>query len=846
MSVKTAHPFCDQLYLKKLLTSISFILLFFLQLNAQTFQWAAQIGGTDSDTGEDIAFDASGNVYMLGIFFSPVADFNPDTANTYTLTSAGAQDVYVVKLDSDKNFKWAVRVGGAAQDFGYAIAVSSSGYVYVCGKFTATADFDPGTDTFNLISAGGTDMFILKLDTASNFIWAKQIGSIGDDNVEKFTLDNSEHLLLCGEFSGTVDFDPGAGVQNLTSVYAQDAYVLKLDDDGNYIWAGRFGSNPGELAQAIATDASNSIYVTGEFYGTIDFDPGSGVYNLSASGFNANIFVLKWDSGGNFVWADNMGNSSGGDQGTAIATDPSGNPVVAGSYFGTVDFDPGTGIYNLTAMGSGDIFVLKLNSTDGSLLFAGSMGGTTLDQPYGIAVSDAGNIFVTGLYSTTADFDPGASELNLTASGPSDAFLVELDNAGNFMWAYGLGGTQDDFGRGLNTHGTSDVYVSGVFSYTADFDPGVSAYNLSSFSNSWDAFLLKLRFCTPSASSASYDLCPGDSVFLAGAYQHDPGVYYDYYTAADGCDSIVTTLVQYTFVLIPGSDVDACDGETFLLDAGVSGASYLWNTGATTQTILVTATGDYSVHVTKNGCTQSDTIQVAFHALPVVNLGSDTAVCLGQSVILYGGNSGAAHHWSTGANTQNIVVSNEGTYWVVVTNSFGCTATDTIGVTVHPLPVVSLGVDTVICTSSYITLDAGANFIAYQWQDGSANETFTLDGSAGVGDYTLSITVTDSNGCINSDTILVGVEVCAGIPSTCNSSLLVYPNPASDFVIIQSGEMIREITLFNLTGEVIVHRIYDTNLNFVLLPCLPLQDGVYWLQMVSDMSVQVIKLLIQH
>jgi len=810
--------------MKRLFTSISLTIFFFLQLNAQTFKWAAQIGGTDYDTGEDIAFDASGNVYMVGIFNS-TADFNPDSAATNTLTSAGAQDVYIVKLDSDKIFKWAVRIGGAAQDFAYAIAVSS-GYVYVCGKFTSTADFDPGASTYNLTAAGGTDIFILKLDTASNFIWAKQIGSTGDDNVEKFTLDNSEHLLLCGEFSGTVDFDPGAGVQNLTSTASQDAYILKLDNDGNYIWAHRFGSNSGELAQAIATDAENSIYATGEFYGTIDFDPGPATYNLTASGFNANIFVLKWDSDGNFVWADDMGNSSGGDQGSAIKIDPSGNPVVTGSYFGAVDFDPGAGVYNLTATGTnGDIFVLKLNSSDGSLLWAVSMGGSTLDQPYALALNTAGNIIVSGLYSTTADFDPGVSVFNLTASGPDDAFIVELDNDGNFIWAYGLGGTQDDFSRGMNTHGTSDVYVCGVFAYTADFDPGPSTYNLTSFVNTPDVFLLKLRFCTPSTSSAVYNLCPGDSVFLGGAYQHNPGIYYDYYTAAGGCDSIVTTTVQYTFVLVQGIDIDACEGQTVLLDAGAGGDSYLWSTGATTQTVFVTSTGNYNVQVTKNGCTQGDTVQVTFHALPVVHLGNDTAICEGQPVILHGGNSGAAHEWSTGATTQNIIVSIAGTYWVKVTTSFGCIASDSIGVTVHPLPIILLGTDTVICTSSHITLDAGANFMAYQWQDGSTDETFTLDGSIGTGVYPLVATVTDSNGCINSDSILVNIEVCVGIALPQQSSLLVYPNPAEDFVIIRSGEMIREITFYNITGEMIIHRVYDSNINSILLSSLPHVDG---------------------
>src|SRR6187399_17842 len=152
--------------MKKRFTLMAFV-LFYVQVHAQSFRWAAQEGGTDYDTGEDIAVDADNNVYMVGIFYA-TADFDPG-AGTFNLSSAGAQDVYVLKLDSNRNFIRAVRVGGTQQDFAYSIAVNGSS-VYICGNFKDTVDFNPGAGINNLGSAGGSDIFMLHLDTASNFI----------------------------------------------------------------------------------------------------------------------------------------------------------------------------------------------------------------------------------------------------------------------------------------------------------------------------------------------------------------------------------------------------------------------------------------------------------------------------------------------------------------------------------------------------------------------------------------------------------------------------------------------------------------------------------------------------
>jgi hypothetical protein len=756
---------------------ISFIVLFFLfgtKLHAQTYQWVAQEGGTDYETGEDIAIDAAGNVYMAGIFNS-TADFDPGPG-VFNLTSAGAQDVYVVKLDAAKNFIWAVKVGGTQQDFAYALRVYN-GSVYVAGYFRGTVDFNPGPGVDSLVSAGGEDIFVLKLDTASSFVWVKQIGGATNDVAEKMTMDDSGNILVCGQFEGTVDFDPGPGVQNIVSASTADAYILKLDSGGSYTWAGHFGNNQGQIASDIVTDASGDIYLTGEFYGTTDFDPGNNVFNMSTTGFNGNIFVLKWTSAGNFVWAVNMGNSSGGDQGIVIEVDQSGNPIVAGSYFGTVDFDPGPNVYNLSAVGTGtDIFLLKLSSSNGSLLFAKSMGGPSYEQPYAIDLNADGDIFIGGFFSSTADFDPDAGVYNLTGNGlASDIFLTQYDTSGQLIWAAGLGSTDTDFMRGLTCHG-NDVYCSGVFAFTVDFDPGAGIDTLNSFSNSSDAFLLKMGFCATVQSGQVVSLCPGDSIFAGGNFQLLPGIYVDSLTSSMGCDSIVTSTVQYTYLLDIGSDIDTCEGTPVVLDAVIPGALYLWDTGDTTKTIQADTAGMYSVTVSYNGCIQHDSITVNFNPLPSIDLGNDTTICINNPLII----------------------------------------------------------------------DAGPGFAGYIWQDGSSGQAYTLSGTLPVGAYSVSVTVFDANGCLNSDSITVFISSCAGISDPGVMEAAVYPQPAADHVIIKAGEIIKEVRIFTMEGKELKKLSFENGKNKAEILTGSLENGIYFLEIKSGYVTEIVKLVIQH
>jgi hypothetical protein len=319
------------------------------------FVWARSIGGATSDIAYSVVLDLAGNVCLTGTFIGAV-DFDPGPG-VFTLNGGGNNDCFILKLDAAGNFVMAAQTAGNYSQ-GDAITVDGAGNLYVCGVYTTTVDLDPGAGVFNVTSTGGGDAFVIKLDPTGNFIWGRSIGGIATDNVRSVKVDASGNVFLAGDFNFTPDFDPGPGVFNATAVGGLDAYLVKLDAAGIFVWAKIFSGPAAEAARVVTTDAVGNTYISGLFQATMDFDPGPGVFNLTSLGASNDIFIVKLDAAGNFVWAIRFGGTTL-DEGLSLFVGASGNLYATGYFEEVVDFDPGPGSVTLNSA-TGDTFIINL------------------------------------------------------------------------------------------------------------------------------------------------------------------------------------------------------------------------------------------------------------------------------------------------------------------------------------------------------------------------------------------------------------------------------------------------------------------------------------------------------
>ncbi len=786
------------------------------------FEWAKRIGGTSSEEGRAIAVDDSGNVYTTG-YFNGTVDFDPGPG-TVNLTAAGtlSSDIFISKSDGNGNYVWAKRIGGAVlmdqTSQGRAIAVDDSGNVYTAGSFNGTADFDPGPGTVNFISQS-TDIFICKLDADGNYVWAKQIGGTSTEEAVGIAVDTNGNVYTTGRFQGTVDFDPGPGTAQLIS-QGIDIFISKLDANGNYVWAKQIGGTGLDAAYAIALDNFGNVYTTGSFVGTVDFDPGPGTTNLVSQGTNADIFISKLDATGNYVWAKRMGGPLA-DQGNSIAVDNAGNVYTTGSFNNTANFDPGSGTANLTTAGGNDIFISKLDAA-GNYVWAKRIGGTGLDQGNSIAVDNAGNVYTTGIFQGTADFDPGPGTANLTATGSNDIFISKLDVAGNYVWAKRMGSTNNDIGYALAVDNTGIVYTTGSFIGTVDFDPVPDGNTFNLTATASDIFIHKMTQSSPCGHNyATLTTTECGSFTLGSQTYTTSGTYTQILTNAAGCDSTVTLNLTIRHNTSSSVTETACD--SFRLN----GHTYI-QSGIYTQTRNNAAGCDsvITLNLTINHtpapqilteivCSSSFTLngqtytQSGTYTQMLTTVGGCDSVILldlttdytGAPLLLTETVCGDSFSLNGQTYTQTGIYTQ--TYQ---TTPHGCDSIVTLDLTLNPIPDPSI-------TQNERILTAVTTGVAYQWLSCGANDSYAMIPGATQqtytaitdGRYALAITsngCSDTSACIqvtDSNTTFIGATVAAG------DDVRIYPNPANNIVHVTAPFMVN-ISISSMDGKILIQQ----------------------------------------
>jgi len=443
------------------------------------YGWAERIGGTSVDMAYGLTSDGSGNLYVTGTFQGST-DFDPGPGEAVRTSNDNSRDIFVAKYTSNGALVWVKTYGGTATDYGLDIAVDGSSNIYVTGYFDDTVSFGGHSRTSN----GNHDIFVLKLNSLGNTVWVFSAEGNGSDSGRGIAVDGSGNVYVAGQFEETVDF----GGHERSAAGYWDAYLLKLSNSGNTSWVRHMGGPSNEVVWDVAVDASDNAYTTGKFKSTTDFNRDGSPVNRTSQGGD-DIFVAKHTPLGSLAWVHGIGGISS-EQGWAIAVDQNRNVYATGSFQHTVDFNPQSGVANVESDGGLDTFVLRLDS-NGVFGWVHQIGGASGSTGLDIHADSDQGVYVTGYFDGTADFDTTQSGHERTSAGQADIFVAKLESSGGFGWAQSMGGGGSDQGQGITVDSSGNVYTTGSFNGTADFDPGNGTAELTSAGGS-DVFLSQL------------------------------------------------------------------------------------------------------------------------------------------------------------------------------------------------------------------------------------------------------------------------------------------------------------------------------------------------------------------
>ena len=363
-------------------------------------------------------------------------------------------------------YRWATGIGGEEDDTTMALVVDSSGVCFITGYCAGVAEF-PGTTP--LICRGLSDAFVARFDVAGRAVWAVRFGGTNVDIGQAITLDSSGNVLVAGYFAGDADF----GNTNLVGFGRDDCFTAKLSANGQVLWVRQAGGTNVDRGAGIATDASGELLVTGSFRNSASF----GATNLTSRG-QSDIFIAKYDSGGELLWV-RQGGGPGVDEGKAVAVGTRGDIWVTG-FFGDVGTFDDT---NALARGLGDFFVARY-SADGSLVWVRTAGGTnnlTSDTGDAIAVDSDGNCYVSGTFHGNGQI----GSVEVQAGNSSAIFLAKYSPSGELLWARASPTTSGGIGLDLAIDRRGTILMSGIFVGNATF----SGVRRSSSSGQAESFL---------------------------------------------------------------------------------------------------------------------------------------------------------------------------------------------------------------------------------------------------------------------------------------------------------------------------------------------------------------------
>jgi hypothetical protein len=359
--------------------------------------------------------DNNGNVVITGICDVTI-DMDPDTG-VYSMVFGGYADSYLAKYNPIGELIWAFPFAGGYWDVTTDLELDKFDRILVCGHFYDSLDFDPGPGVVMRTATGLNDIFFAKYSASGSLLWVSTWGSPYSDVSGAFCQRPNGNIYFTGVSNDSIDLDPGAGVNRVPA----GTFLVELDPSGNYLRGISFGGGWG--GGGIATGEDGNIVLTGGFNGTVDFDPGPGTLLRTNTGLFADMYIACYDSTFAPLWVNAMG-SNGMETASAPHYTPEGDVVVMGDFPYTIDFDPGPDTVALTTGGYTDGFMARYDGLTGALVWLVHFEGTSFEYMNAMTMDDAGRIYIGGGNTSTVDYDPQASVVNLTTFDKCDGWFA--------------------------------------------------------------------------------------------------------------------------------------------------------------------------------------------------------------------------------------------------------------------------------------------------------------------------------------------------------------------------------------------------------------------------------------
>lgn len=439
-----------------------------------------------------VTSDPDGNVYVASVFRDTLV--LQGVSNSVTLVSSGNNDGVIAKFNSSGACLWAHKIGGTGQDFCNIISLISDSSVVIGGGYSGQVDFDPSANDSICTSNNPYDLFLLKLNSEGEFQWVRTLnGSSSMYDCIHGLKENSNHeLVLTGEFSGTLDLDPGVNSYTVTgegSVFFQfnDIFLASYDSNGGLIWGNRIGGTGSfDVAFDLDLDGDDNMVISGYFRSkSIDMDPSAGssiIHNTDTLNPLTDVFLAKYDVNGNHMWSGGLGGPSS-EYGNTVDVSPNGDVVICGSFYGNVDFDITAGTHFVNSNGDFLNYMAKY-STSGELVWVKFVKNLFIEEA---SISDQGTFFLVGTFMDTLNFDGQT----LIANGTNDCFVAELSSNGNLMWMNSFGGPNGDVLHDVHLISENEIVVGGAFKSLIDIDSSPANYEFIGESTLSNFFIAK-------------------------------------------------------------------------------------------------------------------------------------------------------------------------------------------------------------------------------------------------------------------------------------------------------------------------------------------------------------------